>query len=141
MRKNDTQEDMAYSQIAVSRVRTLNFSGVQGKFGSDEYYIQLDSKNLTVGLENRVCDYVRLYTSFINAGKKFLLAHNKYVSTFNLIKDKWVEHKKYDEGYVRQIFRNRLVLSKKEKRAMPHDQSLFDIGILVGDSTFHFTRN
>ena len=66
-----------------------------------------------------MCNYVRLYTSFINAGRKFLLAHNKFVSTFNLIKDKWEKHKKFDEGYVRQIFRNRIVWSEEEKSRIP----------------------
>ena len=79
-------------------MRTLNFNGIKADFGTENFYTQLDSKNLTVGLENRVCNYVRLYTSFINAGRKFLLAHNKFVSTFNLIKDKWEKHKKFDEG-------------------------------------------
>ena len=117
IRKNEEQEvnDLRFSKSATSRHRTLNFNGVEALQGSEDFYLQLDNKNQTVGLQNRICNFVRLYSSFINAGRKFLLAHNKYVSTFNLIKDRWVKHKKFEEGQVRQIFRNRLVLTEKEK--------------------------
>ena len=102
IKKNEEQDDMGSMQKTLtSRARTLDFRGVKANKGSEDFYIQLDSKNLTIGLEKKVCNYVRLYTSFINAGRKFLLAHNKFVSTFNLVKDKWVKHKKYTEGYVR----------------------------------------
>ena len=59
-------------------------------YESDDYFIKLDRINYSEGLEPKIGSYVRLYTSFINAGRKFLLAHNTFVSVFNLIKDQWV---------------------------------------------------
>ena len=38
------------------------------KNGISNYFIKLDGKNYKSGLEDRISDYVRLYTSFINAG-------------------------------------------------------------------------
>ena len=62
-----------------------------------------------MGLEARITPFVRLFTSFINTGRRVLLAHNKYVSIYNLGKDGWTKkHYKFEHD-VRQIFRNRKV--------------------------------
>ena len=56
------------------------------------------------------------------------------MSIFNLVKDQWVDHRKFEET-VRQIFRNR----RQNRRALKGEKvSSYDIGVLVGRSTFHF---
>ena len=47
IRKNEEQEvnDLKFSRTNTSRLRTLNFNGVEALQGSDEFYLQLDNKN------------------------------------------------------------------------------------------------
>ena len=68
--------------------------------------LDLDADTFTIGLHSKVSGYLKLYSSFINAGRKFILAHNQFVSIFNLAKDQWTSHNKFTDT-VRQIFRNR----------------------------------
>ena len=61
------------------------------------------------GLEAIVAPYARVFSSFINAGRRFLLAHNQFVSVFNLTREQWTKkHYKFEDA-VRQIFRNRKI--------------------------------
>ena len=39
IRKNEEQDDLAFSKTATSRARTLNFNGIKEEFGSDNFYI------------------------------------------------------------------------------------------------------
>ena len=52
-------------------------------------------------LEKKVSQHVRLYNSFINDGRKFMLAHNHFVSIFHLRKLQWTTHTQFQEGQVR----------------------------------------
>ena len=88
------------SSLVRSNTRSLRLGNIDETYGTDAYYLKLDARNFAEGLETKVRHYVRLYTSFINAGRKFLLAHNRYVSSFNLVKGQWGEHRRYDDGYV-----------------------------------------
>ena len=98
-----------------------------------------DASMFNAGLEAVVSPYVRIFSSFINAGRKFLLAHNRFVSIFNLTKERWTKtHHKF-EGAVRQIFRNRKIPRDGAEAATTGTEGeQFDVGVLVGDSTFHF---
>ena len=133
------------SALKKSFSRTLRMPGLTEPEGSDAYYLRLDGQNFEAGLETKICGYVRLYTSFINAGRKFLLAHNRFVSVFNLVKEQWVAHHLY-EGYVQQIFRNRIDYSTRKPQAGGEpgkpgpDAPTFDIGVLVGNQAFAFMR-
>ena len=49
--------------------------------------LHIDAETFCVGLHMKVSGYLRLYSSFINAGRQFFLAHNRFVSIFNLAKD------------------------------------------------------
>ena len=51
--------------------------------------LQIDAETFCVGLHMKVSGYLRLYSSFLNTGRKFFLAHNRFVSIFDLAKDKW----------------------------------------------------
>ena len=70
--------------------------------------LKLDRSMFLHGLHMKVSGYLELYSSFINVGRKFIIAHNQFVSVFNLIKEQWTSHNKFDD-MVRQIFVNRKV--------------------------------
>ena len=59
--------------------------------------LKLDSELFHTGLHMKVSGYLRLYSSYINAGRKFILAHNQYVSIFNLTKDQWTSHTRFND--------------------------------------------
>ena len=64
----------------------------------DEVYMILGRDQASIqGMENIICGNFKLYTSFINAGRKLLLAHNNFVSVFHLTKSMWTEHYKFDD--------------------------------------------
>ena len=84
------------------------------------------------GLEANITPYARLFSSFINTGRRVLLAHNKYVSVYNLSKEKWTKRHFKFEYNIRQIFRNRKV--QAEKSELQDEEENFDIGVLVGDN-------
>ena len=50
-----------------------------------------DASEFRAGLEAIVSPYVRIFSSFINAGREFILAHNQFVSIFNLTRERWTE--------------------------------------------------
>ena len=54
------------------------------------------------------------------------------MSIFNLAKDQWTSHNKFTDT-VRQIFRNRQSSSTR-------DSQTYDIGVLIGASTFRFYK-
>jgi len=90
--------------------------------------LQANEKNLFhIGLEQRVSIYMKLYNSFINAGRKVLVAHNRFVSVFNLTKQMWQKHYKMDD-IVLQIFRNKKVGAITTEGSA----SNYRIGILIG---------
>ena len=62
-----------------------------------------------------------------------LVAHNRYVSVFNLTKEKWTKHYKMSD-IVLQIFRNRKIDMVDE---VDHDFD-YDIGVLIGRQTIQF---
>ena len=76
---------------------------------------------------------MNLYNSFINAGRKVLVAHNRFVSVFNLTKQKWQKHYKMDD-IVLQIFRNQ----KVGANSTGDSASNFRVGILIGRQIFRF---
>ena len=76
--------------------------------------LDLDAETFCIGLHCKVSGYLRLYSSFINAGRKFILAHNQFVSIFNLAKDQWTSHNRFTDT-VRTIFRNRKCGQQNEK--------------------------
>ena len=91
--------------------------------------LQIDAETFFYGLHMKVSGYLRLYSSFINDGRKFFLAHNRFVSIFNLAKDQWTAHNDFKDT-VRQIFRNRKLTQDGA------NNQVYDIGVLVGKSTF-----
>ena len=97
--------------------------------------LSIDAETFFVGLHMKVSGYLRLYSSFINVGRKFILAHNQFVSIFNLSTNQWTSHKKFSDT-VRQIFRNRKVKRILTDCCTSHQP--YDIGVLVGSSTFRF---
>ena len=89
---------------------------------------------------------MRIFSSFINAGREFILAHNQFVSIFNLTRERWTErHHEFGDA-VRQVFRNRTIRSEessaasleKKNRNGDAEEGQFDVGVLVSESTFHF---
>jgi len=86
-----------------------------------------EKKLFHIGLEQRVSNYMKLYNSFINAGRKVLVAHNRFVSVFNLTKRSWAKHYKMDD-IVLQIFRNQKVGANSTEDSA----SNFRVGILIG---------
>ena len=91
--------------------------------------LQIDAEMFFYGLHMKVSGYLRLYSSFINDGRKFFLAHNRFVSIYNLAKDQWTSHNQFDDS-IRQIFRNRKLTKDGT------NNQVYDIGVLVGKSTF-----
>ena len=92
--------------------------------------LQIDAETFCDGLHLKVSGFLQLYSSFINAGRKFFLAHNRFVSIFDLAENKWTSHDIFSDT-VRQIFRNRKITKGGIGRT-------YDIGVLVGNSTFRF---
>jgi len=70
---------------------------------------------------------MKLYNSFINAGRKVLVAHNRFVSVFNLSKQKWARHYIMDD-IVLQIFRNTKVGVNRTEDC----EFNFHVGVLIG---------
>ena len=46
--------------------------------------LKLDSDTFRTGLHAKAANYLQLYPGFINVGKRFMLAHNQFVSVYNL---------------------------------------------------------
>ena len=76
-----------------------------------EQLINIDSDTYEAGLGERISRHFKLFTSFMNLGRRFMLAHNRFVSIYNMSKKRWSDHERFDEP-VRQIFRNRKIESK-----------------------------
>ena len=127
------------SAANVSRHLDASLTGGGARGGPDAFLLADDASTFAAGLEAIVSPYARIFSSFINAGRKFLLAHGQFVSIFNLTRERWTRtHHKFP-GPVRQIFRNRKV--RRGGAASPRaggEEGAYDVGVLVGDSTFHF---
>ena len=81
-----------------NQLQKLKAKKNKGKLDEHNYLLQQDTLLFNKGLEVSITPYVRLFTSFINTGRRVLLAHNKYVSIFNLSKEKWTKkHFKFEQ--------------------------------------------
>ena len=87
--------------------------------------LKYDAEQFTIGLHSKVANYLKLYAGFINVGRYFMLAHNQFVSIFNLALGQWTRHHMFDET-VRAVFRNRKSGRKKSIQ-------FSEIGVLVGE--------
>ena len=134
--KPQAKQSMAASQppILASSIDDKAFDSLD-----DDVILRKDASMFNWGLEAVVSPYARIFSSFINAGRKFLLAHNRFVSIFNLTKERWTrKHYQFPDA-VRQIFRNRKTRKgEAENGNGDADEAQFDVGVLVGKSTFHF---
>ena len=127
--------------MASSRPPVLASSVDEKAFNTfdDDYILRKDASMFNWGLEAIVAPYARIFSSFINAGRKFLLAHNRFVSIFNLTKERWTKKHYQFPDAVRQIFRNRKARTgEAENGNGDTEEAQFDVGVLVGKSTFRF---
>ena len=76
---------MQRSQITKNLENVLADRAVNGM-------LNLDATSFYIGLHARASYYLQLYSSFINVGRRFILAHNQFVSIFNLVKGQWTSH-------------------------------------------------
>ena len=100
--------------------------------GEVEILLKTDAELFCIGLHAKVANYLQLYAGFINVGRYFMLAHNQFVSIYNLALGEWTSHDKFDET-VRAVFRNRKSGNQKSIQ-------FSEIGVLVGSQTFRFYK-
>ena len=71
----------------------------EGNIYQDEFVEnQIENELEGKATEKLVAHHVQLYNSFINDGRKFILAHNHFVSVFHLRKLSWSAHTSFKEG-------------------------------------------
>ena len=89
-RLSEMMKSQAKSSLDGSRAATFgSFASLAAE--SDDAILKKDASLFDKGLEAIVSPYVRIFSSFINTGRKFLLAHNQFISIFNLTKEKWTK--------------------------------------------------
>ena len=102
-------------------------------FKSENNESVLQTINFINNLEDdgtqRICsECVGLYSSFINSGRRIVISHGRFISSYDMIKEQWEEdHLEFDDD-VRQLFRSKT--SEAEDK--------LTLGILVGYKTFRF---
>ena len=60
-----------------------------GRMNDVPFLIDIDTETYGGGLGERISRHFRLFTSFMNLGRKFLLAHNRFVSIYDMSKRQW----------------------------------------------------